>query len=69
MVEVSFGENPPKDLDFGPHIKAEKESKALKKGIWAQEKNYVSPKEWPRRQHFKSGLAIIFYGILREREE
>lgn len=69
MVEVCFGENPPKDLDLGPRIKAEKESKALKKGIWAQEKNYVGPKEWRRRQHFKSGLSIIFYDILKEREE
>jgi len=69
MAEVYYGENPPKDLDFDPYIKAEKESKALKKGIWAQEKNYISPKEGRKSQRFKSGLAIILYGILEEGEE
>ncbi len=66
MAGVYYGENPPKNLDFGPYIKAEKESKVLKKGIWAQEKNYISPKEWRKGHRFKSGLAIILYGILKE---
>jgi endonuclease YncB( thermonuclease family) len=68
LAEVFRGE-PPKDLNLDPFFKAERQSRAEKKGIWVQGDNYVSPRTWRKRQRLKSACAIILFGICEKGEK
>jgi micrococcal nuclease len=68
LAEVNRGE-PPKDLNLDPFFKAERQSRAEKKGVWIQGDNYVSPKTWRERQRLKSTCAIILFGICEQGEK
>ena len=68
LAEVFRGE-PPKDLNLDPFFKAERQSRAEKKGIWIQGDNYVSPTTWRKRQRLKSACAIILFGICEKGEK
>jgi endonuclease YncB( thermonuclease family) len=68
LAEVYRGE-PPKDLNLDPFFKAERQSRAEKKGIWVQGDNYVSPRTWRKRQRLKSACAIILFGICEKGEK
>jgi micrococcal nuclease len=68
LAEVNRGESP-KDLNLDPFFKAERQSRAEKKGVWIQGDNYVSPKTWRERQRLKSTCAIILFGICEQGEK
>jgi hypothetical protein len=41
---------PPTGLDMKPYEESEREAKAAKLGMWSQGNQYVSPRDWRRRQ-------------------
>jgi micrococcal nuclease len=73
MVRAGLAEvyrvEPPKDLNLDPFFKAERQSRAEKKGIWIQGDGYVSPRTWRERQRVKSACAIILFGICEQGEK
>ena len=63
LAEVYRGP-PPEDLDLEPFWQAEKEVRALKKGMWVQEDSYVSPEAWRSKMgRGKIACLMILYGI------
>ena len=68
LAEV-YRREPPKDLNLDPFFKAERQSRAEKKGIWIQGDGYVSPRTWRKRQKLKSACAIILFGICEQGEK
>ena len=46
-------ENFPKNFDIAPYIRAEKQARESKKGMWALGNKYISPKEWRKRYQEK----------------
>jgi endonuclease YncB( thermonuclease family) len=66
LAEVYRGE-PPKDLNLDPFFKAERQSRAEKKGIWIQGDGYVSPRTWRKRQRAKSACAMMLFGICEQK--
>lgn len=68
LAEV-YPEEPPKELNLDPFFKAERQSRAEKKGIWIQGDGYVSPRTWCERQRVKSACAVILFGICEQGEK
>ena len=66
LAEVYRGE-PPKDLNLDPFFKAERQSRAEKKGVWIQGDGYVSPRTWRKRQRAKSACAMMLFGICEQK--
>jgi len=66
VTEVYRGE-PPKDLNLDPFFKAERQSRAEKKGIWIQGDGYVNPRTWHKRQRAKSACAMMLFGICEQK--
>ena len=68
LAEVYRGE-PPKDLNLDPFFKAERQSRAEKKGVWIQGDGYVSPRTWRKRQRAKSACAMMLFGICEQKKK
>ena len=68
LAEVYRGE-PPKDLNLDPFFKAERQSRAEKKGVWIQGDGYVSPRTWRKRQRAKSACAMMLFGICKQEKK
>jgi endonuclease YncB( thermonuclease family) len=52
LAEVYRG-RPPRGFDQSPYLKAEKEAREAKMGMWSLGDKYISPKEWRRGQREK----------------
>ena len=62
-----YGGKSPQGFNPEPYLKAEKEAKAAKSGIWAQGETYVSPSDWRKTQKVRSGCAVLLYGIYQQK--
>jgi len=61
----TFGGKPPSGLDLEPYLKAEREARFSKRGIWKNVKGNPGALTTPKKK--RAACALIIYGLLKSK--
>lgn len=68
LAEV-WSEGLPEGVDPGPLLSVQEEARDAGRGIWGLGSEYVSPREWRRRERIRAACAVILFGMCGQKED